>query len=61
MEKAAVQEGFYKPPHFDQEYPRIQISTIKELLSGNKPSLPPLLKYTNRLQKKDSQQDLIKS
>lgn len=33
--------GSYQHPHYDQVYPRIQIITISDLLSGRKPVAPP--------------------
>ncbi len=33
--------GSYKHPHYDQIYPRIQIMTVNDLLSGRKPAMPP--------------------
>ena len=44
MEKEAVSAGFYESEHFNKKYPRIQILTIEELLSGavvKYPSLGP--------------------
>jgi len=40
MTKEAVSKGFYKSP-LGKDYPRIQILTIDELLSGKKPDIPP--------------------
>ena len=43
MRQEALAAGFYVPEHFpDREYPRVQIVTIEELLSGSGPDLPRL-------------------
>jgi site-specific DNA-methyltransferase (adenine-specific) len=36
-----VSAGFYHSPVWDKDYPKIQIMTIEELLSGKQPQLPP--------------------
>lgn len=41
MSKEAVTSGFYTSPLWKQDYPRIQIITIKDLLEGSLPQLPP--------------------
>lgn len=40
MLKEAAEVGFYKPPGLLDEYPRIQILTIEELLEGNQVAHP---------------------
>jgi len=41
MRQEALAAGFYVPEHFpDRRFPRVQIATIEELLSGKEPSLP---------------------
>ena len=43
MEQEAAAAGFYVPEHFpNHQFPRVQISTIEELLSGQSPTLPHL-------------------
>ena len=43
MEQEAAAAGFYVPEHFpDRQFPRVQIATIEELLSGRGPDLPRL-------------------
>ena len=43
MVREAASAGFYVPEHFpDREYPRVQIATIEDLLSGNGPDVPRL-------------------
>ena len=43
MESEAVSAGFYTPEHYpDSHYPRIQILTIEELLSGKQAAYPRL-------------------
>ena len=44
METEATDAGFYTPEHYpDSHYPRIQILTIEELLSGAKRAEYPRL------------------
>ncbi len=41
MRQEALGAGFYVPEHFpDRRFPRVQIATIEDLLSGKDPSLP---------------------
>lgn len=40
MRREAVSAGFYHSELWGQDYPRIQICTIEELLAGKQPSLP---------------------
>ena len=43
MKQEAAAAGFYVPEHFpDRQFPRVQIATIEELLSGRGPDLPRL-------------------
>ena len=43
MRQEAAAAGFYVPEHFpDRQFPRVQIATIEELLSGNGPDVPRL-------------------
>ena len=43
MEQEAASAGFYVPEHFpDQQFPRVQIATIEDLLDGNGPHVPRL-------------------
>ncbi len=43
MVQEAAAAGFYVPEHFpDRQFPRVQIATIEELLSGRGPDLPRL-------------------
>jgi len=45
--------GSYKHAYYDQTYPRIQIITVNDLLSGTKPSMPPsILPYIQALRAK---------
>jgi site-specific DNA-methyltransferase (adenine-specific) len=41
MTKEAVTTGFYTSALWKQDYPRIQIITIQDLLEGRAPQLPP--------------------
>lgn len=43
MTDEANHAGTYKHPHYDQVFPRIQMITVDELLSGKRPTLPPLM------------------
>ncbi|MGQ9573040.1 MAG: restriction endonuclease, partial [Dehalococcoidia bacterium] len=40
MKTEAVSAGFYHSELWDEDYPRIQICTIEELLAGKQPKLP---------------------
>jgi len=42
MREEAVASGSFKNDFYRQEYPKIQILTVKELLEGRKPNIPPL-------------------
>ena len=43
MRQEAAAAGFYVPEHFpDRQFPRVQIATIEELLSGKGPDVPRL-------------------
>jgi len=35
--------GTYQHPHYGAAFPRIQLITVDELLSGNRPKMPPVL------------------
>jgi len=41
MQTEAVSAGFYHSPGWNKDYPRIQISTIEELLHGKAVDMPP--------------------
>jgi site-specific DNA-methyltransferase (adenine-specific) len=41
MNQEAVSAGFYQSPGWNQNYPRIQILTIEQLLQGAKVQMPP--------------------
>ena len=43
MNKEAISAGFYHSPGWNQDYPRLQILTIDDLLKGAKVNLPPTL------------------
>ena len=51
MQQEATQAGFYEPEHFpEHRFPRVQILTIAELLSGVPPQYPrfaPTVSYGN--------------
>jgi len=40
MLKEAAEAGFYKSPHLEDKFPRIQILTIDQLLSGEEMKYP---------------------
>ena len=55
----AVSAGFYYSPGWNQNYPRIQILTIEELLHGSTVKMPPqfgTFKQAQRVQQSDAQQ-----
>ena len=41
MKVAAISDGFYTSEMWQQQYPKIQILTIEELLSGSQIQMPP--------------------
>lgn len=41
MKTESAIKGFYRSPTLNKDYPRIQILTIEEILSGKRPSTPP--------------------
>ena len=54
MMDAAQQAGSYRYPLNGQEYPRIQIVTVEELIRGERPSLPiPLLPFLQARRRSD--------
>ena len=60
MRDETVNAGLYRHPFFNQDYPKIQILTIQELLRGTKPDLPPrragLLPEAPKLSKEKGEQ-----
>ncbi len=48
MLKEAASAGIYHSTHDGQDYPKLQILTIEQLLSGTKPRLPPLVKSPHK-------------
>ena len=45
MKKEAIAAGFYEPKHFpDMRFPRLQIVTIEDLLSGKGLDYPRLMR-----------------
>lgn len=60
MQTEAVKAGFYHSKLFDQDYPRLQIFTIDELLKGAKVQMPPsekgTLKAAERVKKREGRQ-----
>ena len=42
MKKEAVSAGYYFSEGWNQSYPKIQILTIEELMSGAKVNMPPI-------------------
>jgi len=59
MKTEAVSAGFYHSPGWNQDYPRLQILTIAELLAGAKVAMPPAhgtFREAPRAQQEDGQQ-----
>lgn len=50
MKKEAVAKGFYTLDIYKKKYPKIQIFTIEELLSGKNPDIPPSLPSRKKAQ-----------
>ena len=42
MRTEATSAGFYSSPGWNQDYPRLQILTIADLLAGKKIDMPPI-------------------
>jgi site-specific DNA-methyltransferase (adenine-specific) len=65
MKREAVAAGFYEPPRFPgRRYPRLQILTVQELLSGARvqyPQLAPVatFKRAKRERKKQLRQERL--
>lgn len=66
MKKEAVSAGFYEPEHFPgRQYPRIQIMTVEDLLTGKELQYPRLApestfkKAQRKIKKKDEQGSLL--
>ncbi|HLG30089.1 MAG TPA: DNA methyltransferase [Candidatus Brocadiales bacterium] len=64
MVTEAVSKGFYKSPHYNKNFPKIQILTIEEILNGTTPDIPFLLPSYKKAQRanltKDSQLKLLR-
>ena len=59
MLQTAASAGFHESPVWGK-FPRLQILTIEDLLSGKKPQMPPVygaFKQAGRIKKRDGQQD----
>jgi hypothetical protein len=42
MKKEAVAAGFYHSPGWNQDYPRIQVLTVSDLLAGERVQMSPI-------------------
>ncbi len=51
MRQEALEAGKYYSPGWNREFPRIQILTIEELLTGTKPDVPPMRATFERAQR----------
>jgi site-specific DNA-methyltransferase (adenine-specific) len=59
MEKEAAISGFYRSPIWQQDYPRLQILTIEQLMNGAQVKMPPThgtFKKAGRIQKAEGTQ-----
>jgi site-specific DNA-methyltransferase (adenine-specific) len=59
MQKEAVSTGYYYSEAWQQNYPRIQILTVEELLNGAQVKMPPThgtFKKAERVKKEDAKQ-----
>lgn len=62
MKTEAVSAGFYTSPGWGQDYPRIQILTIEELLHGVEVKMPPqhgTFREARRARLRGSEQDQL--
>jgi DNA modification methylase len=51
MRQEAVEAGTYYSPGWNREFPKVQILTIEELISGVKPDVPPMRATFERAQR----------
>ena len=51
MQKEADEKGFYHSPGWNKDYPRLQILTVEDLLSGKTVDLPPNLQTYKQAEK----------
>ncbi|KJR43902.1 adenine-specific DNA-methyltransferase [Candidatus Magnetoovum chiemensis] len=58
MIKEALSKGYYKSIGFSKDYPRIQILTIDELLSGKLPQIPITIPAYKKAQWADTEEQL---
>jgi site-specific DNA-methyltransferase (adenine-specific) len=58
MVREAVPKGFYKSDTWNKEYPRVQILTIEELLSGKQPALAPTVSPYKEAQRANTGEQL---
>ena len=58
MVREGVPKGFYRSDTWGKDYPRIQILTIEELLSGKQPALPPTISPYKQAQKASTGEQL---
>jgi len=56
MRSEAASAGFYHSPNWNKEYPRIQILTIEELLTGAEVRMPPTAQTYKKAQRERQQQ-----
>jgi site-specific DNA-methyltransferase (adenine-specific) len=51
MHKEAASAGFYHSPGWNQDYPKLQIVTIDQLMAGGKVQMPPAFGTFKQAQK----------
>lgn len=51
MKREAVEAGAYHSDGWNRDFPRVQILTVEELLSGTKPDVPPMRRTFERAQR----------
>lgn len=56
MKTEAASAGFYHSPNWNKEYPRIQILTIEELLTGAEVKMPPTARTYKKAQRERQNQ-----
>lgn len=57
MIEEAAGKGFYRSPGWNKDYPRLQILTVEEILSGKQVDLPPNIDTFKKAQKVISETD----
>lgn len=58
MQTEATGKGYYRSPTWKKDYPKIQILTVEDLLSGKQPKLPPTVAAHKQAKRVNSKEQL---